>query len=77
MNINIVWFFKKATSSGVKEQEAVNYLEKQFKKKRELNKDILDADLNKSLNEADTIQLAISTLQNVKNLFKMVNFYRS
>ena len=46
----------KATSAGVKEQESVNYLEKQFKKKTELKKEFTDA---------ETIELAISTLQNV------------
>jgi len=46
----------KAVSAGVKEQESVNYLEKQFKKK---------AELKKEFNDAETIQLAISTLQNV------------
>ena len=46
----------KATSAGVKEQESVNYLEKQFKKKIELKKEFTDA---------ETIELAISTLQNV------------
>lgn len=46
----------KAVSAGVKEQEAVNYLEKQFKKQTELKKELSDA---------ETIQVAISTLQNV------------
>ncbi|CAD8060597.1 unnamed protein product [Paramecium primaurelia] len=42
----------KATASGVKEQESINYLEKQIKKKADLNYD-------------ETIMLAIQTLQNV------------
>lgn len=46
----------KAVAAGVKEQESVNYLEKQIKKRNE-TKEVL--------NDAQTIQLAITTLQNV------------
>lgn len=46
----------KATSSGVKEQEAMNYLEKQIKKREAMNEEI-DA--------KQTIELAIASLQNV------------
>eukprot|EP01133_Synstelium_polycarpum_P007433 gene7433-8696_t len=46
------YFGYKATSAGEKEQEATNFLEKKFKS-------------NPSLTKDETIQLAISTLQNV------------
>lgn len=52
------YFGYKAVAAGVKEQESVNYLEKQFKKM---------AELKKEFNDDETIQLAISSLQNVKN----------
>lgn len=46
----------RACASGVKEQEAINYLEKQFR---------ITPGLEKKMTEAETINLAISTLQNV------------
>ena len=49
----------RACASGVKEQEAINYLEKQFR---------LNPGLEKKMNEVETINLAIATLQNVSSL---------
>lgn len=43
----------KAVTSGVKEQEAITYLERQFKKKTDYGAE-------------ETVQLAIQTLQNVR-----------
>eukprot|EP00842_Homolaphlyctis_polyrhiza_P001739 jgi/Hompol1/2566/HPOL_006071-RA len=45
----------KATTAGAKHQEALNHLEKQLKKEKELNDD-------------DTIEMAITTLSNVLSL---------
>ena len=46
----------RACASGVKEQEAINYLEKQFR---------VTPGLEKNMSENETVSLAISTLQNV------------
>jgi len=46
----------KATASGIKELEAMNQLEKQFKKKENVHAE---------MSENETIQMAIATLQNV------------
>ncbi len=46
----------RACASGVKEQEAINYLEKQYR---------LTPGLDKKMTENETIAMAISTLQNV------------
>jgi 20S proteasome subunit alpha 1 len=46
----------RACASGVKEQEAINYLEKQFR---------VTPGLEKKMTETETVNLAISTLQNV------------
>jgi len=49
----------KATAAGVKADDAENWLEKKFKKKKEANKNIKDF----GGNEDETIQMAISCLQ--------------
>lgn len=46
----------KACASGVKEQDALNYLEKYLKS---------NPNMSQSMSEKETIQLAISALQNV------------
>lgn len=46
----------RACASGVKEQEAINYLEKQFR---------ITPGLENMMTQNETINLAISTLQNV------------
>lgn len=59
------YFGYKAVAAGVKEQESVNYLEKQFKKMAEMKKEFTDD---------ETIQLAISSLQNVRNKINLYDF---
>ena len=46
----------RACASGVKEQEAINHMEKQFRQK---------PDLDKTMSETETVKLAVSTLQAV------------
>jgi len=53
----------KATSAGVKSDEADNWFEKKLKKKKDTNKNVKEL----GGNESETIQLAISCLQNCLN----------
>lgn len=49
----------RACASGVKEQEAINFLEREFR---------ITPGLEKTMSTADTVNLAIKTLQNVRTI---------